>query len=103
MGSVIGKVFKAVDKVTGGLLGINAAEAAGKRAEEQARATAEAQKAEIAKQEELQKKQDVMVAEESAKEEAETKERKVRLARGRKGLLYGAETGVEDQSAVLGG
>jgi len=96
---VVGKVFKTVDKLTGGLLGINAAE---QQAEQAAQAAA-LQKAEIKKQEVLQKKQDVLVAEEKAKEEAETKERKTRLARGRKGLLYGAETGVEDQSAVLGG
>jgi len=67
-----------------------------------AKEAADAQKAEIAKQSALVAKQDKMIADEQAAADVEAAERKARMAKGRKGLLYGAETGVTSNE-VLGG
>ena len=58
---------------------------------------------EIARQAETQAKQDKLVTERATREEAKTTERRGRLARGRKGLLFqGKETGVTKDD-TLGG
>ena len=58
---------------------------------------------EIARQAETQAKQDKLVTERATQEEAKTTERRGRLERGRKGLLFqGKETGVTTDD-TLGG
>jgi len=74
----------------------------GTRKMHEAKDAAAAQQAELQKQTALLSKQDALVAEEQAKADAEATERAARMAKGRTGLLYGAETGVTSPE-VLGG
>lgn len=85
------------------LAGVSGAITARKSAKT-AKSAAAAQERELAKQSEIQAKQDKMVAERAAKADLAATERKTRLGSGRRGLLFeGDETGVTPASDVLGG
>ena len=68
-----------------------------------AKETARAGQIESDRQQKIQAKADIKVAERTAIEETKATERRTRLARGgRRGLLFGSAAGVEDTD-VLGG
>lgn len=77
------------------------------RAEAQAAMEAEQARQEearlIQEQEDAQREQERMTSERAREAEAQARERSVRLGKGRRGLLYGKETGVQSKSGVLGG
>jgi len=72
-----------------------------KKSADAAKESAAAQQAALEEQERLQAEQDAMVAEQQAREDKIATERKIRLAEGRKGLLYGDETGVNEEESML--
>ena len=78
-----------------------------KMASKDAKAAQDRQENELKRQADIRAKQDKLVAERAATEEASTKERAARLSKGRRGLLYEGtgETGVTtaNKQDVLGG
>ena len=93
--------FSAVVAVA--LAGTAASVSASSKQRKAAQQAQEKQDAELKKQAAIQAKADKLVSEETARGEAKATERRTRLSRGRKGLLFeGKETGVATTD-VLGG
>jgi len=93
IGGILGSVFGGNQDLSGAMDQQNML-----TAQAMSKADAEAKKAETAAAE-----QEAMLATRESEAQAETDEREARMKKGRKDLLFGTESGVEEESPVLGG